>query len=310
MPRDVEALLRVLCDPRILLAVAASAVVWTWVAARWLHRLPLLPFLRRRPVPWRGLDVAMLALAYYCLIPALLLCVSKVVLDLPKTVTSEAAEAAPIETSHPIQQVLSEGGNSPWPIVLAALSAIVIAPITEELIFRLLLQGWLESVERRMRRQMRWLRRILIGLLPVMTVATLFAAIHFRAPEHRQDLSTLVVQLQLFAVSSLIVVAVSVVWLKYAAKATWADLGIVPDKLAEDVGLGLLAFLAVTPPVYAILLAVDKLLPENSVADPIPLLFLGLALGVLYYRTHRIVPSIVLHSAFNTVAVLTVLTSP
>jgi len=82
-----------------------------------------------------------------------------------------------------------------------------------------------------------------------------------------------------------------------------ANFGIVPRKLAGDVRIGLLAFLAVTPPIYAVLFVVSKILPKDAVADPIPLLFLGLALGVLYCRTHRIVPSIVLHAAFNTVAV-------
>jgi hypothetical protein len=33
--------------------------------------------------------------------------------------------------------------------------------------------------------------------------------------------------------------------------------------------------------------------------EPIPLFFLALVLGYLYYRTHRIVPSIVAHAVFN-----------
>ena len=53
-------------------------------------------------------------------------------------------------------------------------------------------------------------------------------------------------------------------WLKFAAGATLADFGIVPRKLAGDVRLGLLAFLAVTPPVYAVLFAVQELLPEDG----------------------------------------------
>ena len=32
---------------------------------------------------------------------------------------------------------------------------------------------------------------------------------------------------------------------------------------------------------------------------PIPLFFLALIFGVLYHRTHRIAPSLVLHMAFN-----------
>jgi hypothetical protein len=36
--------------------------------------------------------------------------------------------------------------------------------------------------------------------------------------------------------------------------------------------------------------------------DPIPLFFLALVLGYLYFRTHRIVPSIVAHALFNAFA--------
>lgn len=38
--------------------------------------------------------------------------------------------------------------------------------------------------------------------------------------------------------------------------------------------------------------------------DPIPLFFLALALGYLYYRTHRLWPSIVLHAALNGMSML------
>ena len=55
--------------------------------------------------------------------------------------------------------------------------------------------------------------------------------------------------------------------------------------------------------VYAVMIDVKELLPDIAVADPIPILFLAMALGILYYRTHRIVPSLVLHMAFNAAGV-------
>ena len=42
----------------------------------------------------------------------------------------------------------------------------------------------------------------------------------------------------------------------------------------------------------------------NYALDPIPLFFLALVLGVLYHRTHRIAPSLVLHMAFNATSVV------
>ncbi len=38
--------------------------------------------------------------------------------------------------------------------------------------------------------------------------------------------------------------------------------------------------------------------------DPVPLFFLALVFGLLYRRTHRIAPSLVLHMAFNATAVV------
>jgi len=38
--------------------------------------------------------------------------------------------------------------------------------------------------------------------------------------------------------------------------------------------------------------------------DPIPLFLLALVFGVLYHRTHRIVPSLVLHMAFNATSII------
>jgi membrane protease YdiL (CAAX protease family) len=135
-------------------------------------------------------------------------------------------------------------------------------------------------------------------------VSLLFAAMHFRRPELALDTPTIVYFQSINTVASLLCIVVLICWLKFAAGATLADFGIVPGRLAADVKLGLLGFLAVTGPVYAVAFAAKQLLPENVVTDPIPILLLALALGVLYYRTHRILPAIVLHMAFNMTGVI------
>ena len=63
------------------------------------------------------------------------------------------AAGADVETSHAIVQ-LFRGGN-PWMILLCVVSAVVVAPIVEEFLFRVLLQGWLERVARRLRPMLR-----------------------------------------------------------------------------------------------------------------------------------------------------------
>lgn len=75
----------------------------------------------------------------------------------PTMYNVEKANAA-----HTIARLLSEG--NPWALVLCGLSAVVVAPIVEEFLFRVLLQGWLEAAQRRLRPRMPTLRR----LVPVL----------------------------------------------------------------------------------------------------------------------------------------------
>ena len=285
------------------LAIAACVAVWVWVASLRSQHRPILPYQPRRPVPWGIIDVVAMTIAYV-FTPAILLHALYQWHGVSIGAALEATDKAlPLDASHPVARVLSEHAGT-WPLLMCVALVIVIAPITEELLFRLLLQGWLETVERRLRWRLHGLRSIARGVLPVATVAVLFAAIHIRKPEPRIELTVLIYLLSVQAIASVLVIILLLAWLKYAAGATLADLGVVPAKVAGDLRLGLLTFLAVTPPVYAITIAAKMLLPESVVADPIPLLFLAVALGTLYYRTHRIVPSMVLHMAFNAVGVL------
>jgi membrane protease YdiL (CAAX protease family) len=301
-PPDSPDLSEAIFGTLAILAIFACVVVWKAIAMRWIGRQPVLPYQPRRPVPWRAIDVVLLV-SMYILAPAVVMRVACLWFDLPREALSQTADAAPLNADHPLSRALLEGHGA-WTILLCLVSAVVVAPITEELFFRLVLQGWLESLEQRLRRRIPGLRRIVAGFMPVMTVAFLFAAMHIRTPAPRADLPVVVLALSIYSVSSLLTVIASVCWLGFAARGTLADFGIVPSKLAEDVRIGLLAFLAVTVPVYAVMIDVKELLPNIAVADPIPILFLAMALGILYYRTHRIVPSLALHMTFNAVGVL------
>ena len=47
----------------------------------------------------------------------------------------------------------------------------------------------------------------------------------------------------------------------------------------------------------------------NYSLDPIPLFFLALVFGLLYHRTHRIAPSLLLHMTFNATSILLIYAS-
>lgn len=286
----------------VLFGIIGCISVWATIAMRWHEGHPVLPYHPRRRVPWRAFDTMILVLLYLCM-PQFVVLASKTVANVPVIVKAECANVAPMDDSHPLARILQDSRN-PWVIVLCLFSAVIIAPISEELVFRLVLQGWLESLERRIRRRIPLLRRLMAGLVPVATVAGLFAAMHIRTPSARMELSEVVFLLSTFSAAHVLTVVILLCWLKFVAGATLADLGIVPGKVVNDILLGLLAFLAFTPPVYAVMISLKIFVPEISVPDPIPILILGMAFGGLYYRTHRIVPSMVMHAAFNAVGVL------
>lgn len=135
------------------------------------------------------------------------------------------------ETQHPfIEQAMS---NPSLGILLAvAVSAVVVAPLFEETVFRLLLQGWLESAERR--------HVIARGAVDAID--------------------------------------------SYPTEATrptgWGGLpvGWTP-MLCSSVLFGLAHW--------------------GHGLDPIPLIGLGLILGYIYQRTHRVLPCMILHALFN-----------
>ena len=87
------------------------------------------------------------------------------------------------ESKHPAIDLISLE-PTPHNALLITWIALITAPLAEEFIFRVLLQGWLESRERAWRQQRRWLRWVRPGVLPVVTSSALFAAAHI---EHGPD---------------------------------------------------------------------------------------------------------------------------
>ena len=134
---------------------------------------------------------------------------------------------------------------------------------------------------------------------PIILTSLLFARLHFRVATPQIALRFLVFLLAGDAGARLLTSAFAVAWLRWRVGATTADLGWTPKNTPGDVKLGLLSFAATAAPVYAVQIASRCLLPAYIAPDPLPLFFFALALGTLYYRTHRFLPGIVLHAALN-----------
>ena len=285
-----------------VLLIGASVRVWLLIAARWFRGDRLLPYQSRRPVPWRGIDVLLVfAVFEFPLLLGLLWAIGGG--GEPSEPPAPTAAEEEVDSQHPIVDLLSaDSSGVNW--LLCTLVAVGIAPIVEEFTYRLVLLGWLEADERRLRRRSPSLRALTPGALPILLVSLLFAIRHFRwaAPSLEPgELRTILVAQALW---SLMTLSFAVWLLHYRSGATAVDFGFVPEKFADDVRLGLGTFAAVTAPILGLQLLLTWLLPDDFAADPIPLFVLALALALTYYRTHRIVPAITTHMAFNATAMV------
>jgi membrane protease YdiL (CAAX protease family) len=295
----------------VALLLTACVALWGQILYRFSRGLPVLPYEPRRPAPWRLIDLVGIFLAYVVLAFSLLFLVERGLgvsvreEAAPAAVAAEKGEGEPLaddqtkDLAHSVIVVLRESPNLAT-LLFCLLVAAVVAPVAEEIAFRLLFQGWLEAVETHERRWHALWRRLTPGLTPIVVVAAIFAAGHFRTERPTPDIQSLVYTFAIDAAAKILALGVGI-WLIWRFRgATAADFGLVPEKLWEDIRLGLLAYVAWVPPVFIIQAIAMSRLPDWVAADPIALFVFALVLGTLYYRTHRIIPAIVTHMGLNT----------
>jgi membrane protease YdiL (CAAX protease family) len=289
----------------LAISLLASFVTTAILINRLRHNESVLPYELRRRVPWEAADVLPFLVLWAMFFTPLATLANWAVSARRDNVAEKPSgkerhvdsdTEKPTEAEHPLITLIRER-HDPQTLVVAALSAVVVAPIAEEFLFRLLLQGWLEAAENRLRRRLRFLRRLVRGVLPVAVVSGLFAVAHWRSGGTAEP-DTIVQGLLLTSLLNLIIVGFAVAWLVRRG-ATLEDLGVVPGRFATDVRRGLIAFLAVGGTVYLLEYMAKLTLGDSPWADPIPLFFFALVLGTLYYRSHRLVSSVVLHMALN-----------
>lgn len=286
-------------------ALWACLAVWTVVVSRLRQGLAVVAYQARRLVPWRGIDL-LAVLVFYLAAQVTVVLLARAWLGPKLTRPWGIQNAEQSGAGHMVTKLLAEGDA--WTLLLCGLSAAAVAPIVEEFLFRVVLQGWLESAGRRWRRAMPTLRRVAPGAVgPILLTSLLFARGHFRVdtpPLHVRYMTFLMVG---NAAANLMAAAFAIGLLRSFRGATAVDLGWVPEKFLADVRLGLVAFCAVAAPIYGVQLVLVTLLPRYLAPDPFTLFLFALALGVLYHRTHRVVPAIVLHMALNATSLAMVL---
>jgi membrane protease YdiL (CAAX protease family) len=298
-----------------ILAVVFMAFFYVWLilAGRISKGRSILPaYQPRRPVSWTGLDLLVIFF-FYLTISSLAGIGRPVSQRYFLELTGANAILKPNESQPAVERKADEEKTAAHPLAqllknkdmkVLALCAIVgagIVPIAEETLFRLLLQGWLESAERGWRRRWRGaIRKLPRGILPILAVSLFFASLHFRKAKTESEPSNLFFDMFLLGVIHLLVIGFAWLWVRRRAGATAQDLGWDASKFGGDVLAGIAAFFAVVVPIFAIQIVFGAyLLPIEYAPDPISIFFFAVVLGTLYFRTHRLVPSIVMHAMLN-----------
>lgn len=285
----------------IVAAIAASIVIWARAGRRLVRGEPVLPYEGRRSVPWSFGDVAIIFGVY--LAPAL------AGLALSPLLGTDAARAGPAKggpeelgVSHPVIELLASNPGL-FTLLFCVFVVVVVAPVVEEFLFRLVLQGWLERRERDRIRQY-GIRPRIRGAMPVLLTAILFASLHFRTAQPKLEPDRVVELLAQVGIWNLVTLVAGVGWLRLRRGATLADLGLAPERVLSDFRLGVVTFLAIAAPIYLLQGLLHYLLSDLIAPDPITLVFFAIALGVLFFRTHRITAPIALHMALNGTSLL------
>jgi membrane protease YdiL (CAAX protease family) len=172
---------------------------------------------------------------------------------------------------HPIQRVI-EGHPPPLDLVVGGLAALVAAPLLEELLVRGIIQPWFRV-------------RSWGGYLGI--AGALFLSLSRRWTNLQAE------------------------WAESGWEGAWPQL--LPAGFVLVMIPGYLAVHAKLPPAAGAIYAASLLFAAaHSFAwpSPVPLFFLSLAVGALRYRTQSLVPSVVVHGLFNSVAWVLLLIQP
>lgn len=308
----------------LLLLLPPFLLSWVWIVVRYfVWRKPVLPRLvPARLAKWGALSVCFIFFMFVLLPECFMLIfvgdwqeamaprpVAQRVAedarpvfpeDAPVTQAGDPQAGEKSPTPHPLTTFLLEDPSA-MKFIFAFFVAALLIPFAEEFVFRVVIQGWLERQERLgfgMSRRNGWRSMILAAIF--------FAMMHIRGADSVNPPADWLGSF--FAcgmVARLVLLMVAFIILRDFCHASWRDLGMDFRRWRKDILLGTLAFGVAAFPAYLLMLVMRTYCSGlGIVADPIALMPLSLVLGLLYWRTHRILPCFVTHFLFNCFALL------
>jgi membrane protease YdiL (CAAX protease family) len=247
-------------------------------------------------IPWTGWDVLLFL--------TLLFVAQGVSAKIAYTVSpsqppEQATMTTPTETEdhgHLIIQLVKQGKDSPIVLFIAFFVTVAAAPLVEEFLFRLLLQGWFEA-------KFTQFRVPCAGGVAIVTVSFFFATIH-AGNSSASNGQTLFYFFSALTVANLLIVALGITYLVKIrdVKITHCLFGterFFRPHFFANVGWCLLALMFI----FGISFIMDVFCPGIN-TDPIPIFFFSLLLGTLYYKTRNLSYCILLHACLNLISLI------
>ncbi|MGE0607241.1 MAG: lysostaphin resistance A-like protein [Pirellulales bacterium] len=223
-------------------------------------------------------------------------------------------------SEHPIQQML-QSNDDPQMLILAVVAAVIVAPLSEELVFRVLFQGWLEAALTRLSAVGGWpsmvrtARQLLEGIFPGLKAAetppplpamppdgvyppTIAGAEDGPLPSPDQGLESHLTENHAAAVVS------------QAPDDNPYRSPAVPPPLPYPDEVARVDTLHNQSPKLAIVISSAVFAAIHGWPDMVALFFFALVLGYLYQQTHRATAPIVMHFCLNFTSVVMTWISP
>jgi len=268
----------------------------------------LFPPRRPRVVPW-GISTIAPVLVIFLLIPSIPHWIITQIFPEPLDFLQHGNVTIDnLADQHPLTILMQKSGHHSLVILVCFLTAVIVAPLTEELVFRIVFQGGIQATLRR-----EFGQTVMAKWFPVVVTAVFFAGIHFRLPTQPEIDQHYIDQLFKGMISiligRLIAVAAVIVFFRSYYRIRPSDIGL---RDFRHIGRDALGALLLTPavfiPVVIVNAAVQKLAKtqwaathdiSGSMIDPVPLFLFSLVIGTLYYRTQRFASVFFLHAFFN-----------
>ena len=200
---------------------------------------------------------------------------------------------------HPAAQLIQKGRLIPIVLFVAFVSMVVAAPLIEEFLFRLILQGWLET-------KLLQFRVPCAGGIAITVTSFCFALIHLGDSGHF-GLWPLFVMFIAFSIVNLLLFVFGIVYLILIRKAKMTDYFFGTERFFRPGFFRIAGYCLLVVLFCQGLGIVLGYIYENTNVSLIPIFFFSLALGVLYSKTKNLSYCILLHACMNAVALALVL---